>query len=155
MPETGNWPRFLAYFPDSRYIAHSTAKTGHFSFSRPAMHAALNRHRLVMLFLSAVAISGCSSVKLWPFGESKELERPRGPVDATEYRCDGGRAFHLRQIEGGTAVWVMLPERHVRLDRRATGEYSNGISTLRLEAGIANLSDGPGIAYAGCKAGGG
>lgn len=99
---------------------------------------------------------GCSSMKMsdvWPLGESKVAERPRGPENATEYRCDGGKSFHVRYLEGRAAVWLIYPDRQVRLDKAAgtATRYSNGIANLLLDGAQASLNDGPSIAYTGCK----
>jgi membrane-bound inhibitor of C-type lysozyme len=94
------------------------------------------------------------SVNLWPFGgESKVVERSRAPANATEYRCDGGKGFYLRTLEGGTAVWLIYPDRQVRLEKQTgTGtRYTNGVATLRMEEAGASLTDGPVISYHNCK----
>ena len=99
-------------------------------------------------------LAGCGSINLWPFGETRTAERPRGPANATEYRCDGGKSFHLRLLDGGAGAWVILPDRQVRLDKAAATagmRYSNGIATLQLDGETAMLSDGPASAFNNCK----
>lgn len=104
------------------------------------------------------ALGGCMSmpsVNLWPFGgEPKTAERSRIPSNATEYRCDGGKSFYLRTLEGGSAVWLIYPDRQVRLEKQTIGastHYTNGVATLRLETGTASLTDGTTISYNNCK----
>lgn len=106
----------------------------------------------------ALALGGCMSmpsVKLWPFGgEPKTAENSRLPTNATEYRCEGGKGFYLRTLEGGSAVWLIYPDRQVRLEKQTTGSgtrYTNGVATLRLEEGVASLTDGTTISYNNCK----
>lgn len=102
------------------------------------------------LVAMTLLVAGCGgSVNLWPFGDSKTPERNRSPENATEYRCADGRSFHVRTLEGGAAVWLILPDRQVRLERSAAG-YSNGITTFRADGGAAALTDG-GTAWNGCK----
>ena len=119
-----------------------------------------NLHRTVIVAALAVVLGGCMSmpsmpsVNLWPFGDTKPAERTRTPANATEYRCDGGKGFYLRTLEAGTAVWLIYPDRQVRLEKQTTGSgtrYTNGVATLRLEEGVASLSDGPVISYNNCK----
>jgi len=111
---------------------------------------------LVILALAGImlVVAGCSSVNLWPFGESKTSDGPRGPKDATEYRCVGGKTFHIRYLDGGNSVWVIFPDRQVNLNK-VTAEsgtrYSNGIAILKIDGAEAALTDGPSISYVGCK----
>jgi membrane-bound inhibitor of C-type lysozyme len=102
-------------------------------------------------------ISGCGSMNIWPFGESKPPGVSRGPENATEYRCDAGKSFHVRYLEGGKSAWVILPDRQVRLDKvsaESGDRYTNGIAVLRVDASEAALNDGPNIAFTRCKPGG-
>lgn len=110
---------------------------------------------LVMIGIPLL-VAGCGSINVWPFGESKSQSVARGPENATEYRCDGGKLFHVRTLEAGKSVWVILPDRQVRLDRVATeagNRYSNGIAVLNIGDAGATLTDGPAISYSGCKTG--
>jgi membrane-bound inhibitor of C-type lysozyme len=103
----------------------------------------------------SLLITGCGSINIWPFGESKSQSVSRGPENATEYRCDGGKLFHVRTLEAGKSVWVILPDRQVRLDRvaaEAGNRYSNGIAVLNIGDAEATLTDRPAISYSGCKA---
>lgn len=101
-------------------------------------------------------LAGCGSVtpKVWPFSDSSVTERARGPENATEYRCEGGKSFHVRYLEGGAAAWLIYPDRQVRLDKAAGtagARYSNGIAVLQLDGERFSLTDGPTISYLGCK----
>ena len=112
--------------------------------------------RLALGLLTTFVLGGCGSFKMnvWPFGESSTIERSRGPENATEYRCDGGKGFYVRYLDGGAAAWVIYPDRQVRLDKvagAAGGRYSNGIAVLQLDGDRVSLNDGPAIAYIGCK----
>jgi len=106
--------------------------------------------------LSGVAIlllSACSTpdIKIWPFGGDKAVERSRIPANATEYQCAAGKRFYVRQLDGGNSVWLILPEREVRLDKSGTANrYSNGIAMLELNGAEAKLTDGT-VTYANCK----
>ena len=98
---------------------------------------------------------GCSNISPWPFGERKPASVSRGPDNATEYRCEGGKAFHVRYLDAGKSAWLILPDRQVRLDQAtsdAGSRYTNGISVLRINGAEAALTDGPTIVYSGCKA---
>lgn len=101
-------------------------------------------------------ITGCGSINVWPFGESKLASVSRGPENATEYRCAGGKTFYVRYLDAGKAAWVILPDRQVRLDKATAagdGRYTNGIAVLKIAADGAELTDGP-VAYAACKSAG-
>lgn len=103
----------------------------------------------------SLLVTGCGSINIWPFGESKSQNASRGPENATEYRCDAGKVFHVRSLDAGKSAWVMLPDRQVRLDQVAAdggGRYSNGIAELRVNGVEATLTDGPTVAYSNCKA---
>lgn len=113
--------------------------------------------RLAGAGLSGIALllSGCGGVKLWPFGNEAPQERSRTPVNASEYQCAGGKRFYVRTLEGGAAVWLILPEREFRLEKLASGgapRYGNGIAVLELNGSDATLKDGA-AAFAGCKTG--
>jgi membrane-bound inhibitor of C-type lysozyme len=103
-------------------------------------------------------LSGCGTVKqYWPFGSDTVQERSRTPPNASEYQCAGGKRFYVRTLNGGAAVWLILPEREVRLDKRADAgqSYSNGIALLELNGNEATLKEGATVVFAGCKTGGG
>lgn len=105
-----------------------------------------------------LALAGCGSVNLWPFGSEGARELSRAPANATEYQCEGGKRFYLRFLEGGGSAWVILPEREFRLDKAAAQgatRYTNGSATLTVEGGEAALADGPTISFTGCKRAGG
>lgn len=106
-------------------------------------------------------LAGCGEInvkKYLPFGgESTVQERSRTPANSVEYQCAGNKRFHVRNLDGGNAVWLMLAEREVRLDRLGSGtgtRYSNGIAVLELSGNEATLADGAAIAFTGCKTGG-
>jgi hypothetical protein len=102
----------------------------------------------LLVALAFALLAGCGGVSLWPFGESTE-EVSRKPAGATEYRCDEGKAFYLRSIEGG-ALWLIAPDREIRLDRKADGRYGAGRVELVLAAEGATLADPP-ARFANCK----
>ena len=109
---------------------------------------------VIIPFLLASCSSGggglLSDVKLWPFGESGGRELSRTPENATEYRCEGGMRFYVRPLEGG-AMWLILPEREVRLAKTGAGQtYAAGKLTLQVEGTTATVSDPP-AKYSGCK----
>ena len=104
-------------------------------------------------------LAGCSDMnvkQLWPFGTKTAQERSRTPANATEYQCAAGKRFYVRTLEGGGAVWLILPEREVRLEKLGsdTGtRYSNGIAVLELNGSDATLKDGAAVSFTGCKPG--
>lgn len=109
---------------------------------------------------TALLLTGCGDInvrKYLPFGgDSTIQERPRTPANAVEYQCAGNKRFFLRTLEGGAAVWLILPERELRLDRLGAGEgtrYSKGNTVLDLGGAEATLSDGASVSYTGCKSG--
>lgn len=112
--------------------------------------------RITGVVIACVAfLAGCGEmkVKAWPFGGDTVQERSRAPLNATEYRCAAGKRFHVRTLDGG-AVWLILPEREVRLDKTEgsnPARYSNGIAVLELNGAEATLSDGAAAAFSGCK----
>ena len=108
------------------------------------------------LILVSLLLPGCGGVKLWPFGSDAVQERSRTPANATEYQCAGAKRFFVRTLEGGAAVWLILTEREVRLEKLAADSglrYSNGIAVLEINGNEASLKDGATISLSGCKAG--
>ncbi len=102
--------------------------------------------------LPVLVLAGCGGISLWPFGESGPTEVGRKPANATEYRCEGARSFYVRSLEGG-AVWLIAPDREIRLERIGGPEsarYGVGRIVLELSSEAATLSDPP-ATYAGCK----
>jgi membrane-bound inhibitor of C-type lysozyme len=112
------------------------------------------KKRFVLASVAAVTVlSACSSVSnLWPFGGSgdKYVGRDRTPPNSTAYQCTSGKRFYVRKLEDG-AVWLILPDREVRLARDSDSRYSNGITVLEFSGSEASLSEGP-AASNGCKA---
>lgn len=100
----------------------------------------------------ALLTAGCSS--WWPWGGGSG-DVPRVPPGATAYKCDAGKELFLRYLDGGKSVMVIFPEREFRLDRAAGAgtQYSNGQTTLTVDAGTAMLQEGGTVSHANCKTG--
>ena len=103
-------------------------------------------------------LSACGEInvrKYIPFGGDTAIEeRSRTPANATEYQCAGNKRFYLRTLEGGAAVWLILPEREVRLDRlgaEGSLRYSKGNTVLELNGEATRLSDGAAVSFSACK----
>ncbi len=107
----------------------------------------------VLLALAPLLLAGCGSVSnLWPFGEGGGTELDRKPANAAEYRCAGGKAFYVRNLDAG-AVWLIAPDRQIRLEKPAAAKeavYTAGKIRLELTAEGATLLDPP-AQFAGCK----
>src|SRR5690349_14958119 len=103
-----------------------------------------------LALVSALALAGCSVRDLWPFGSS-DTELSRAPVNATEYKCDGAKSFWVRNLPDN-AVWLIAPDREIRLEKLDSGPSSFGVGRILLElnADSATLYDPP-ATYAGCK----
>ena len=85
-----------------------------------------------------------------PFSDGEVKENSRRPANATEYRCAEGKTFYVRQIEGG-ALWLIAPDRDIRLDKKADGSYGTGRVILELAADGGALLVDPPAAFSGCK----
>jgi len=100
---------------------------------------------------AAVLLAGCGGVDLWPFGSSG-TELSRKPTDSVEYQCSGGKVFYVRNLDAG-AVWLIAPDRQIRLERPAgtTGQlYTSGKVRLEITAQEVTLLDPP-ATFIGCK----
>lgn len=96
-------------------------------------------------------LAGCGGVSLWPFG-SGSTELSRKPSGATEYRCVGGKAFYVRNLDAN-AVWLIAPDREIRLEKPAGATamvYAAGRVRLEITAEEATLVDPP-AQFLGCK----
>lgn len=110
-----------------------------------------------VLAAALLALAGCGSIDLWPFGSARSPEVSRKPVGATEYQCNNERRLYVRYLDNGASAWVIFPEREFRLDKVASASgtrYSNGIAMLERDGDEVSLRDGPTVAFTGCKAGG-
>lgn len=110
-----------------------------------------------VLAAALLALAGCGSIDLWPFGSAKSPEVSRKPVGATEYQCNNDRRLYVRYLDNGASAWVIFPEREFRLDKVASESgtrYSNGIAMLERDGEEVSLRDGPTVAFTGCKAAG-
>ena len=101
------------------------------------------------LFLASLLLGGCGGVSLWPFGGPAASEISRKPTNATEYRCDEGKTFYVRSLDAG-ALWLIAPDREIRLDKQADGRYGVGRVRLEMSAEGATLTDPP-AQFANCK----
>ena len=110
------------------------------------------------LACAALLLSACGDMnikKYIPFTGDSVQERSRVPPNATEYQCAGGKRLYIRMLDGGEAVWLILAEREVRLERIAsTQRYSKGNTILSLNGSEATVADGATTPYSGCKTGG-
>ena len=100
---------------------------------------------------AAFLLAGCGGINLWPFGERGPTDVSRKPANATEYRCDGGRGFWIRQMEGGD-VWLIAPDREIRLTKLggAGARYGVGRVLLEISGESAALTDPPAV-FSNCK----
>ena len=112
----------------------------------------MRRHFFALLpALLLLSLTGCGSFSLDslnPFG-SEATEMSRKPANSTEYRCADGKVFYVRSLEGG-AVWLMAPDRDIRLERQADGRYGTGRVALDISGAEATLTDPPAV-FSGCK----
>ncbi|MCE9569496.1 MAG: MliC family protein [Rhodocyclales bacterium] len=108
----------------------------------------------------AVLLAGCGDInvkKYLPFGGDQIQERSRTPANATEYQCAAGKRIYVRTLEGGAAVWLILPERELRLDRLgadSSTRYGKGNTVLEITGNVATVRDGVTVPFADCKTGG-
>jgi hypothetical protein len=107
------------------------------------------------LVLAAPVLAGCGGVSLdrvWPFGAGGPREVAQAPGNAVEYRCEGGKRFFVRPIADG-AVWLIAPDREVRLERIG-GPESTRYGVARVELALAGddatLFDPP-ASFSGCR----
>ena len=91
-------------------------------------------------FLLLPLLAGCSS--LWPFGDGEVKENSRKPANAVEYRCDGGATLYLRNMDANS-VWLIAPDREIRLNKKAEGRYGIGRVELDVDADRIDLIDPP------------
>jgi hypothetical protein len=111
-----------------------------------------SRIPFLLLPLLSVLLSGCGSVSvpnLWPFGDSETTEKSRKPANATEYRCADAKVFYVRNLDAG-AVWLIAPDREIRLSKQAEGQYGAGRVQLEISGGDATLTDPPTL-FVNCK----
>ena len=107
--------------------------------------------RHVCALLLPLLLAGCGSFSLDslnPF-DSEVAEKSRKPANSTEYRCTDGKVFYVRSLEGG-AVWLMAPDRDIRLQRLSDGRYGVGRVALDISGAEATLTDPPAV-YSSCK----
>lgn len=97
-------------------------------------------------------LTACSSVaKLNPFGSS-DIERSRGPENATEYVCDNNKRFYVRMLNNGNDAWLIYPDHEVNLPKAGSdNRYSSGLINLVINGAETTLNDGEKIAYTNCK----
>ena len=106
------------------------------------------RHVFALLPLLLAGCGGFSLDSLNPF-DSEVAEKSRKPANSIEYRCADGKAFYVRNLEGG-AVWLMAPDRDIRLERQADGRYGIGRVALDISGAEATLTDPPTV-FSACK----
>jgi membrane-bound inhibitor of C-type lysozyme len=98
--------------------------------------------------LATGLLAGCSG-SMFSFGGPSEQVN-RGPENATEYRCEGGRRFYVRTLDAN-AVWLIAPDRELRLAKSASdGRYRAGRVVLELAGQTATLDDPP-TQFRDCK----
>ena len=107
----------------------------------------------------ALLLAGCGDMNLKKyntFGGDSVQERSRTPANATEYQCAAGKRLYVRTLDGGEAVWLILAERELRLERIGSSQrYSKGNTVLSLNGNEASFADGTATPpYSACKTGG-
>lgn len=113
------------------------------------MHTPATHPLILAACTLTLLLSGCGGFSVWPFGDSKEEAPTNKPANSTEYNCDAGKKFYVRNTD--TGVWLILSDREVGLVKGADGRYSNGISTLAINGAEAELELNPTTSYKNCK----
>jgi hypothetical protein len=103
-------------------------------------HAAKARAACATALLP-LAVAGCGGSVMPLFG-GEAPEASRKPVNAVEYRCPGEVSVYVRQMDAG-AVWIILPDRELRLDKKADGRWSYGRVELDIDKDRLDLIDPP------------
>jgi len=96
---------------------------------------------LPAIALLTLALCGCGGDGLLSFG-GEPAEKSRKPANATEYHCDGGAVLYLRD-QGADSVWLIAPDREIRLDKKAEGRYGFGRVELDIDKDRIDLIDPP------------
>lgn len=101
----------------------------------------------------ATLLSGCSSVKVWPFDGASSSGQSHTPANSTKYQCSNGKHFYVRLLDSGNTAWLIYPDREIGLKKSgsANNRYSNGIAVLEINGNDTTLTDGTQINYSGCK----
>ena len=111
----------------------------------------ISRACAAALLMLLAGCGGGEGFRLWPFGEGGATEVARKPANSTEYACEGNRRFYVRNIDGG-ALWLIAPDREIRLDRLpGDGRYGVGRVLLETSGQAATLTDPPAAQFTGCK----
>ena len=101
------------------------------------------KRTLTGIAAAALLLSACGDMNLKkynPFGGDPVQERSRTPANATEYQCAGGKRIYVRTLDGGQAVWLILAERELRLERIGTSQrYGAGNTVLALNGNEATI----------------
>jgi len=92
--------------------------------------------------LLTIALAGCGGSSLIPFFGGETPEASRKPANAVEYRCEGGAVVYVRQLDGN-AIWLIAPDREIRLDKKAEGRYVFGRVELDMDKDRLDLIDPP------------
>lgn len=123
-----------------------------FTLSVHGFHGMNMKKTSGVLLAAGCVLSGCSSVEVWPFGEDS-VERSTAPANSIEYQCAEGKKFYIRNMDKGSAVWLILSDREVAMSKveGAAEKYSNGVSTLTIQDGVARLEETATSIYADCK----
>lgn len=122
---------------------------------RPISNTSFAITRSALLTL-ALVLSACSNLKT-ATPVSVVPTSPASlaaPVPTIEYRCAGGKRFHVRYREDGTQAWVLLADREVilnRIESQLSTRYVNGAVILDAKGLDATLATGTAWAYTECK----
>lgn len=109
------------------------------------------RTKTPILLASTLLLAACGTLDFIGLGSGPAPEAARTPPNATQYRCAANTGFWLRTLEGG-ALWLILPEREIRLEpvKGDENKFSAGRVQLVLAGDAAQLADPP-TTFADCK----
>lgn len=104
-----------------------------------------------LLIASTLLLTACGGLDLIGLGGDSTPESAKPPPNATQYRCAGNTGFWLRNLDGG-ALWLILPERELRMEpvKGETNKFATGRVRLELDGDGALLFDPPSN-FADCK----
>lgn len=112
------------------------------------------KSKRILTALTAMALTGCSSIPLPNVFNNGVKELPRFGTDAVHYQCANGQSFGLRLSDTKKDAWLMLPDHEINLNQNADDKSRYHYSTidLHLNGDDTTLDDADHLHYKACKA---
>ena len=118
----------------------------------------LSLNKAERFFICLLLLNACSSInldkeKIKDIFSLDDENQILSPENSIQFTCNQNQTFFLRYLEDKNAVWIILDNREVRLEKELVNDnkYSNGKTVLEISEDNISITSNEKFIYKQCK----